>query len=122
MEKKRSRAELRLARRIRIRKQLKGTNTSPRLSVFKSNLHIYAQLIDDTTGTTLAHASTQSAEFKAKQLKTNSKEAAKIVGELIAEKALSKGVKTVVFDRGGYPYHGKVEVLASAAREKGLVF
>lgn len=122
MEKKRSRAELRLARRKRIRKKLSGTSQKPRLSVFKSNLHIYAQLIDDSAGKTLAHATTLSAEFKNMKLKTNNKEAAKIVGELLAEKALGRGIRSAVFDRGGYAYHGKIEALASGARAKGLIF
>ncbi|TDQ83794.1 LSU ribosomal protein L18P [Dongia mobilis] len=105
--------------RTQIRKKVVGR---PRLSVFRSSLHIYAQIIDDVNGTTIAAASTVDKDLKGK-LKTGANvDAAKAVGKLIAERAVSKGVKEVVFDRGGYIYHGRVKALADAAREGGLSF
>lgn len=112
----------RLARHARVRKKISGTSERPRLDVYRSNSHIYAQVIDDTTGTTLASASTLETEV-AKQVADMTKtDAAKIVGKLVAERAAAKGIKTVVFDRGGYLYTGRVLALAEAAREAGLEF
>jgi len=109
-------------RRMRVRRAISGTAERPRLSVFRSNLHIYAQLIDDVRGVTLAAASTLSAQCKAKTTGADRKEAAKIVGKTIAELAKGKGISRVVFDRGGYRYHGRVRALAEGAREGGLSF
>jgi large subunit ribosomal protein L18 len=110
-------------RRARVRTSLrKNAIGRPRLSVFRSSLHIYVQIIDDVNGATLAAASTVDKELKGK-LKTGANiDAAKAVGKLIAERAVSKGIKEVVFDRGGYIYHGRVKALADAAREGGLAF
>ncbi|MBU5594660.1 50S ribosomal protein L18 [Amphibacillus sp. MSJ-3] len=107
-------------RHLRVRKNLFGTAERPRLNVFRSNKHIYAQLIDDINGVTLASASTVDKEFSTQA--TGNTDAAKIVGEMIAKRALDKGHKQVVFDRGGYLYHGRVKTLADAAREAGLEF
>lgn len=112
----------RRARHARVRKHVSGTPDVPRLMVFKSNANIYAQLIDDTTGTTLASASTLNQDVKAGLESTSNIEAAKKVGEAIGKRAKDKGIETVVFDRGGYKYHGKVKALAEAAREAGLKF
>jgi large subunit ribosomal protein L18 len=111
---------VRKKRHARIRAKLAGTAERPRLNVFRSNKHIYAQLIDDTKGVTLASASTLDKEFNLES--TGNIEAAQKVGELIAKRALEKGYKAVVFDRGGYLYHGRVKALADAARENGLEF
>jgi large subunit ribosomal protein L18 len=110
-------------RRARVRTSLRKKSIGrPRLSVFRSGLHIYVQIIDDVNGSTLAAASTVDKELKGK-LKTGANiDAAKAVGKLIAERAVSKGIKEVVFDRGGYIYHGRVKALADAAREAGLAF
>ncbi len=105
--------------RKRIRKVLKGTPERPRLSVFRSNKQIYAQLIDDLSGVTIAAASSASKEM---EVKGNKVEIAKAVGKAIAEKAVQSGIKSVVFDRGGYLYHGRVKSLADGAREGGLEF
>ena len=104
-----------------MRKRVKGTTERPRLSVFRSLRHTYAQIIVDTTGQTLASASTLSKEIKGSLKKTGNTEAAKKVGELIAKKSIERGIKTVVFDRDGYLYHGRVRALAEAARENGLI-
>ncbi len=112
----------RLKRHGRITKKLKGTEQRPRLSVFRSSKHIYAQLIDDSADKVLLGCSTLSGEFKTKGIKTADKVAAKEIGQLIAKKALENGVKTVSFDRGGYKYHGRVKSLADGAREGGLKF
>lgn len=117
-----SRAEGRIKRHYRLRNKISGTAQKPRLAVFRSNKHIYAQIIDDTIGNTLAAASTMEAAVKDKVEKTSDVEAAKAVGEAIAKKALEKGINTVVFDRGGFVYHGKIQALADAAREAGLQF
>lgn len=122
MIRKPSRAVARAKRHYRLRNNISGTAERPRLAVFRSNMHIYAQIIDDTVGNTLCAASTLEADVKAKVEKTNDIEAAKVVGETIAKKALDKGITTVVFDRGGFIYHGKVQALADAAREAGLQF
>lgn len=109
-------------RKIRVRKKVSGTPERPRLSIYRSLNHIYAQIIDDTTGKTLAFASSQDPALKG-QLKSGSNiQAAQLVGKLIAEKGLHLKIKKVVFDRGGRIYHGRVKALADAAREKGLEF
>lgn len=117
-----SRAVARVKRHYRIRNKISGTAQTPRLAVFRSNKHIYAQVIDDTIGNTIVSASTMETDVKNKIEKTSDIEAAKVVGAAIAKKALDKGINTVVFDRGGYVYHGKVKALADAAREAGLQF
>jgi large subunit ribosomal protein L18 len=114
--------EARLRRKKRVRKTVKGTPERPRLSVFRSLKHTYAQVIVDTTGETLASASTLSKEIRGNVARTGNTEAAKKVGELIAKKSIERGIKTVVFDRDGYLYHGRVKALAEAARENGLIF
>ena len=115
-----SRNEQRKIRHARVRNKVAGTEACPRLNVFRSLSHMYAQIIDDTTGTTLVAAST--LELKDKLESCGNIEAAKEVGKLIAEKAIEKGIKDVVFDRGGYLYHGRVMELANSAREAGLNF
>lgn len=117
MIKKESKNSVRIKRHMKIRRNLSGTETTPRLCVFRSNSAIYAQLIDDVKGVTIASSS--SLELK---LKNNNLEAAKAVGKDIAEKAKKANIKSVVFDRGGYLYHGRVAALADAARENGLEF
>lgn len=107
-------------RHNRVRKNLFGTGVRPRLNVYRSNKHIYAQLIDDTNGVTIVSASTVDKELSVDS--SSSVEAATKVGELIAKRAQDKGYKSVVFDRGGYLYHGRVKALADAAREAGLEF
>ncbi len=109
-------------RHQRVRKKVSGTPECPRLAVFRSNQHVYAQLIDDLAGKTVAAASSQSKEIKADLKRPGTIEAAKKVGTLIAQRAKAANVKQVVFDRGGYPYHGQVKALAEAAREGGLEF
>ena len=109
-------------RHARVRTKISGTADRPRLSVFRSNKGIYVQIIDDVAAKTLVSASTLDAELKGKLNGTGNKEAAKAVGELVAKRALEKGIKVVVFDRGGYIYHGRVKELADAAREAGLEF
>lgn len=111
----------RIKRHTRIRKKVSGTAARPRLAVFRSNKHIYAQLIDDLSGTTLAAASTTDAALKSEG-NLNTVEGAAKVGALVAERAVAAGVDTVVFDRGGFKFHGKVKALADGAREKGLHF
>src|SRR5699024_6406474 len=120
MIKKSSKNDMRKRRHARVRKRPAGTQTRPRLNVYRSNKHIYAQLIDDDKGTTLASASTLDNELDVSS--TGNVEAAAKVGELIAKRAQDKGYKTVVFDRGGYLYHGRVKALADAAKEAGLEF
>lgn len=109
----------RTRRHIRVRRKISGTAECPRLCVYRSNTNIYAQIIDDVTATTLVSASTLDKEIKTKH---SNKEAAKEVGALIAKRAMEKNIKEVVFDRGGYIYHGVVKELAEAAREAGLNF
>lgn len=109
-------------RKLRIRKKVNGTPERPRLSVFRSARHIYAQVIDDTTGVTLAHASTLSKDLKGTLGEDNKTDAAKKVGALIAKICKSKKIDRVVFDRNGYLYHGRISALAQAAREAGLEF
>ena len=119
---KKSKAVIRAKKHRRLRNNLSGTAARPRLAVFRSNNHMYAQIIDDTVGNTLVSASTLQKEVKANLEKTNDVAAAAYLGKVIAEKALEKGIKDVVFDRGGFIYHGKVQALADAAREAGLNF
>jgi len=114
--------EARVRRRKRVRRRVKGTPERPRLSVFRSLRHTYAQVIVDTTGQTMASASTLSKEIRGELKRTGNTEAAKKVGELIAKKSIEKGIKMVVFDRDGYLYHGRVKALGEAARENGLIF
>ena len=122
MVSKESRQKVREKKHLKIRNRFSGTAERPRLAVFRSNNHMYAQVIDDAAGKTLVAASTMEKDIKAKLEKTNNIEAAKALGEIIAKRALDKGIETVVFDRGGYIYHGKVAALAEAAREAGLQF
>ena len=116
------REALRQKRHRRVRKKVSGTAARPRLNVFRSLCNIYAQIIDDSTAATLVSASTIDPEIRGKLKTGGNKESAKLVGEAIAKRALEKGVKQVVFDRGGYQYHGRVQSLADAAREAGLEF
>ncbi|HIE47355.1 TPA: 50S ribosomal protein L18 [Candidatus Bipolaricaulota bacterium] len=116
-----SRNEMRKRRHRRIRRKVVGTPERPRLCVYKSLRHIYAQLVDDSRGHTLVAASTLDPEIRG-QVKSPDVEAAKLVGQLLARRAVERGIREVVFDRSGYPYHGKVRALAEAAREGGLVF
>ena len=122
MVSKKSRQVVRENKHRRMRNRFSGTPERPRLAVFRSNNHMYAQIIDDTVGKTLAAASTLEKDVKAELEKTNNVDAAAYLGKVIAEKALEKGIKEVVFDRGGYIYQGKVAALAEAAREAGLTF
>ena len=122
MVSKKSRSEIRVKKHTRLRNRFAGTAQRPRLAVFRSNNHMYAQIIDDTVGNTLVSASTLDKELKAELEKTNNVDAASKLGTVIAKKALDKGITTVVFDRGGFIYQGKVKALAEAAREAGLDF
>ena len=122
MVNKQSRSEIRVKKHNRMRNRFAGTAERPRLAVFRSNNHMYAQIIDDTVGNTLVSASTLDKDVKAELEKTNNVEAAAKLGTVIAKKALDKGISTVVFDRGGFIYQGKVKALADAAREAGLDF
>lgn len=112
----------RLKRHLRVRKKIEGTAERPRLNIFRSSKHMYAQIIDDTTGTTIVSASTQLKDIKGELSNGGNTEAARKVGEAIAKLAKDKGITQVVFDRGGYLYHGRVQALADAAREAGLKF
>ena len=116
---KESRNDARISRHVRVREKIFGTSEMPRLCVFRSNTNIYAQIINDEDGVTLVSASSLDKSLK---IKNNNIEAAAKVGESLAKKATKAGIKTVVFDRGGYMYHGKVKALAEAARENGLEF
>ena len=122
MVRKKSRSVVRANKHRRLRNHLSGTAERPRLAVFRSNNHMYAQIIDDTVGHTLVAASTLEKDVKAELEKTNNVDAAAYLGKVIAQKALDKGIKTVVFDRGGFIYQGKIQALAEAAREAGLEF
>ena len=122
MVSKKSRSEVRIKKQRSLRNRVSGTAERPRLSVFRSNIHMYAQIIDDTVGNTLVAASTLEKDVKAELKKTNDVEAAAYLGTVIAKKALEKGIKEVVFDRGGFIYQGKIKALADAAREAGLEF
>ena len=117
-----SRSKIRVKKHLKIRNKISGTSQRPRLAVFRSDNHIYAQIIDDLKGHTIAAASTVEKDIKDKLDKTNNVAAAELVGEMIAKRAVEKGVDEVVFDRGGYIYHGKVKALAESAREAGLKF
>ena len=122
MVSKQSRQEVRVKKHMKIRNRFSGTAERPRLAVFRSNNHMYAQIIDDTVGNTLVAASTLEKEVKAELEKTNNVDAAAYLGTVIAKRAIEKGIDTVVFDRGGFIYQGKIEALAEAAREAGLKF
>ena len=122
MVNKESRSEIRVKKHKRMRYSLSGTSERPRLAVFRSNNHMYAQIIDDTVGNTLVAASTLEKDVKAELKKTNDVEAAAYLGTVVAKRAHEKGIKTVVFDRGGFVYTGKIAALADAAREAGLEF
>lgn len=114
--------KVRKRRHLRMRKNIVGTPERPRLNVFRSSKHIYAQLIDDVNGKTIVSASTVDNDLKDKITNGANVEAAKLVGELVAKRALEKGYETIVFDRGGYLYHGRIRALADSAREAGLQF
>jgi large subunit ribosomal protein L18 len=122
MGKMNPRLAMRLKRKKRIRKKIRGTPERPRLSVFRSAKHIYAQIVDDLAGCTLAAASTLSPEIRDRLGGLKKTEAAREVGRILAEKAKSKGIEKVVFDRNGFLYHGRVKSLAESCREHGLVF
>ncbi len=122
MVSKKNRNEVRKNKHRRLRSRLSGTPEKPRLSVFRSNNHMYAQIIDDVAGNTLVSASTLQDDVKTGLDKTNNTAAAKKLGEIIAKKAIDRKISKVVFDRSGYIYQGKVKALAEAAREAGLTF
>ena len=122
MVKKESRKDVRAKKHLRIRNRFSGTAERPRLAVFRSNNHMYAQIIDDTVGNTLVSASTLEKEIKKELEKTNNIDAAAYLGTVIGKRAVEKGIKEVVFDRGGFIYQGKIAALADAAREAGLEF
>ena len=122
MVRKESRQEIRVKKHMKIRNRFSGTAQRPRLAVFRSNNHMYAQIIDDTVGNTLVAASTVEKEVKAELEKTNNVDAAAYLGTVIAKRAIEKGITEVVFDRGGFIYQGKIAALADAAREAGLEF
>ena len=122
MVSKKSRTVVRENKHRKLRNRFSGTAERPRLAVFRSNNHMYAQIIDDTVGKTLVSASTLGKDVKAELEKANNVEAATVVGTVVAKKALEKGITTVVYDRGGFVYEGKVKALAEAAREAGLEF
>ena len=122
MVSKESRQKVRVKKHMKIRNRFSGTAQRPRLAVFRSNNHMYAQIIDDTVGNTLVAASTLEKEIKSELEKTNNVDAAAYLGTVIAKRAMEKGIKEVVFDRGGFIYQGKIEALAEAAREAGLEF
>ena len=122
MVSKKSRQEVRVKKHMKTRNRFSGTAERPRLAVFRSNNHMYAQIIDDTVGKTLVSASTTEKDIKKELEKTNNVDAAAYLGTTIAKRAMDKGIKTVVFDRGGFIYQGKVQALADAAREAGLEF
>ena len=122
MVSKESRSKIRVSKHRRVRNRFAGTAERPRLAVFRSNNHMYAQIIDDVAGNTLVAASTLDKEVKSELDKTNDVAAAAYVGTVIGKKALEKGITQVVFDRGGFIYQGKIKALADAAREAGLQF
>ena len=122
MVSKKSRQEVRLNKHRKQRNRFSGTAERPRLAVFRSNNHMYAQIIDDTVGNTLVSASTLEKDIKAELEKTNNVDAAAYLGTVIAKRALEKRITTVVYDRGGFIYQGKIAALADAAREAGLEF
>jgi len=120
--KKIDRNQKRIERHFKIRNKIQGTPERPRLNIYRSAKHIYAQVIDDATGTTLVSASTADKELKDKVAELTKTDAAKLVGQAVGERAKEKGINTVVFDRGGYLYHGRIKILADGARESGLEF
>lgn len=122
MIRKESRSAIRTKKHLKIRNRFSGTSARPRLAVFRSNNHMYAQIIDDTVGKTLVSASTVQKEVKDQLEKTNDVAAAAYLGQVVAKRALDAGIKEVVFDRGGFIYQGKIKALADAAREAGLEF
>ena len=122
MVSKESKSKIRVQKHLRVRNRFSGTAERPRLAVFRSNNHMYAQIIDDTVGNTLVSASTLEKAVKAELEKTNNVDAAAYLGTVIAKRALEKGITKVVFDRGGFLYQGKIAALADAAREAGLEF
>lgn len=122
MVSKESRSKVRAKKHMKIRNRFSGTAQRPRLAVFRSNNHMYAQIIDDTVGNTLVSASTVEKEIKSEIEKTNNVDAAAYLGQVIAKRALDKGIEIVAFDRGGFLYHGRVKELADGAREAGLKF
>ena len=122
MVSKESRTKIRVKKHLRVRNRFSGTAERPRLAVFRSNNHMYAQIIDDTVGNTLVAASTLEKAVKAELEKTNNVDAAAYLGTVIAKRALEKGITKVVYDRGGFLYQGKIAALADAAREAGLEF
>ena len=122
MVSKESRQKVRVKKHMKIRNRFSGTAQRPRLAVFRSNNHMYAQIIDDTVGNTLVAASTLEKDVKAELEKTNNVDAAAYLGTVIAKRAIEKGISEVVFDRGGFIYQGKIAALADAAREAGLEF
>ncbi len=119
---KESRQEIRAKKHLKIRNRFNGTAERPRLAVFRSNNHMYAQIIDDEAGKTLVSASTLEKDIKAELKNTDNVDAAAYIGDVVAKRAIEKGIKTVVFDRAGYIYHGKVAAVAEAARKAGLEF
>ncbi len=122
MVSKQSRTAVRVKKHLKIRNRFTGTPERPRLAVFRSNNHMYVQIIDDSVGNTIVSASTLQKDVKTELSKTNDVAAAAYLGTVIAKKALEKGIKAVVFDRGGFIYQGKIKALADAAREAGLEF
>ena len=122
MFKKESRTKIREKKHMKVRNRFSGTAERPRLAVFRSNKHMYAQIIDDTVGNTLVAASTLEKEIKGELEQTDTVDAAAYLGTVIAKRAIEKGIKEVVFDRGGFIYQGKIAALADAAREAGLEF
>ena len=122
MVSKKSRSEIRVKKHMKLRNRFSGTAQRPRLAVFRSNNHMYAQIIDDTVGNTLVSASTLQKDVKAELEKTNDVAAAAYLGKVIAQRAIEKGITEVGFDRGGFIYQGKIKALADAAREAGLNF
>jgi large subunit ribosomal protein L18 len=117
-----TRRRARVRRHVRVRRKIAGTAARPRLAVYRSNRHIYAQLVDDDAARTLVAADSRSKEFRAQHTTGGNVAAAKAVGALLAERARTQGIERVVFDRGGYMYHGRVKALADAARAGGLIF
>ncbi len=122
MLKKIDKNQRRLGRHYSIRNKITGTPERPRLNIYKSSKHIYAQVIDDATGVTLASASTLDKDLRDQVAELTKSDAAKLIGKAVGERARNKGVKSVIFDRGGYLYHGRVKLLADGARESGLEF
>ena len=122
MIKKENRRSLQVRRHLRIKKRVRGTIQKPRISVFRSLKHIYAQIVDDEKGCTLVSASTLNLEGRDKLKSTKDGDAARLVGSLLAKRALAKNIKKVVFDRSGYLYHGRIKALAEGARSEGLEF